>query len=193
MNLTTPQALPMIVRSSARRRHGPARDVLRTNVPVAGQPSRRVGWGATARAGGGLPDAVADPVGPRVGSLARAVELATHQVGPRIKPASHIGISSRVGGRMAHSLTGLSLCATINFDPRSGTVSGPRMVWPGINDHMSRRVTPRVEEKTSREPNGRTREEGSDRGHPPPRGRTSYDVALVCLASEHWARAACVV
>lgn len=49
------------------------------------------------------------------------------------------------------------------------------------------------EHKTSREPNGRTREEGSDRGHPPPRGRTSCGVALACLAPEHWARAACVV
>lgn len=57
-----------MVESSARRRHGPVRDVLRTNVPVAGQPSRRVGWGATARAGGGLPAVVADPVGPRVGN-----------------------------------------------------------------------------------------------------------------------------
>jgi hypothetical protein len=69
-DLTTPQVLPMMVKSSARRRHGPARDVLRTNVPVAGQPSQRAGWGATARAGGGLPAAVADPVGPRAGNLA---------------------------------------------------------------------------------------------------------------------------
>ena len=66
--LTTSRGLPMIVKSSARRRHGPARDVLRTNVPVAGQPSQRAGWGATARAGGGLPAAVADPVGPRAGA-----------------------------------------------------------------------------------------------------------------------------
>jgi hypothetical protein len=56
--------------SSARRRHGLARDVLRTSVPVAGQPSQRADWGATARAGGGLQAAVADPVGPRVGRCA---------------------------------------------------------------------------------------------------------------------------
>lgn len=71
-DLTTLQALLIMGKSSARRRHGPARDVLRTNVPVVGQPSQRAGWGATARAGGGLPAAVADPVGPRVGSSDRA-------------------------------------------------------------------------------------------------------------------------
>lgn len=55
--------------SSARRRRGLIRDVLRTSVAVAGQHSQRADWGATARAGGGLPAAVADPVGPRVGRL----------------------------------------------------------------------------------------------------------------------------
>lgn len=74
-DLTTSQGLPMMAKSSARRRHGPARDVLRTTVPVAGKPSQRAGWGATASAGGGLPAAVADPAGPRAGVSARCSSM----------------------------------------------------------------------------------------------------------------------
>jgi hypothetical protein len=68
MDLTAPEPLRMMWKSSARRRRGLTRDVLRTSVPADGQPSQRAGWGATARAGG-LPAAVADPVGPRAGHL----------------------------------------------------------------------------------------------------------------------------
>lgn len=70
-DLTTLEGLPMMAKSSARRRRGPARDVLRTNVSVAGQPSQRADWGAIATAGVGLPAAVADPVGPRAGGSPR--------------------------------------------------------------------------------------------------------------------------
>lgn len=185
-DLTTRERLPMMAKSSARRRHGPARDVLRTNVPVAGQPSQRVGWGATARAGGGLPAAVADPVGPRAGSSARCEQSTAS--------CSRIGGVTHVSGLRGSTLTASRRSATITLGPRSGTVSDWHTVWSG----RSKPYVPsnRIEGggvKTSQEPNGRTREEGSDRGHPPPRGRTSCGVALVCLASQHWARAACVV
>jgi hypothetical protein len=73
-NLTRDIASSMMGRSSARRRHGLARDVLRTMRPSGGQPSQRAGWGATARVGVGLPAAVADPAGPRAGGC--------HPVGP---------------------------------------------------------------------------------------------------------------
>ena len=54
-DLTTWLALRMMRKSSARRRRGLTRDVLRTSVSVVGQPSQRAGWGAIARAGVGLP------------------------------------------------------------------------------------------------------------------------------------------
>ena len=152
--LTTSRGLPMIVKSSARRRHGPARDVLRTNVPVVGQPSQRAGWGATARAGGGLPAAVADPVGPRAG-------------GPISVRLTGLGLL--VGG-CELGLTGPPQCATIAFGPRSGTISGRRTVGQ-VEEPCA--LSNRIKgggAKTSQEPNGRTREEGSDRGHPPATG-----------------------
>jgi hypothetical protein len=98
----------------------PGPGCLADYVSVAGQPSRRVGWGATARAGGGLPAAVADPVGPRVGSV----------------PCR--GCRS--------SLTELSWYATITFDPRSGMVLDRRIVWSSRSDRTSRGIAQRVEE-----------------------------------------------
>ena len=166
-SLTTLQGLPMIVESSARRRHGPARDVLRTNVLVAGQPSQRVGWGAIARAGVGLSGGCRRPSRP---SCRRPAPLLADWMRT---------VRSR---EYESGLTGSPQCATIAFGPRYGMMS---------DRHMVRQVDSRMSclnciegggAKTSQEPNGRTREEGSDRGRPPPRGRTSYGVALVCLA-----------
>ena len=70
-------------------------------------------------------------------------------------------------------LTPIKHCATITFDQKSGMILG-LLVWlaavkPGHDRSVERLISSRVEEihKTSREPNGRTREEGSDgRGNP---------------------------
>jgi hypothetical protein len=88
--------LSMIRLSSARRRRGLTRDVLRTSVSVAGQPSQRAGWGATAQAGGGLPAAVCRPG----------------------RPSCRWWGSFVVG-----FLTGLQHCATITSGRRYGTIS----------------------------------------------------------------------
>lgn len=44
MDLTMPEAFAMMRPSSARRRHGQTRDVSRTSVSEAGQPSQRADW-----------------------------------------------------------------------------------------------------------------------------------------------------
>lgn len=89
---------------------------------------------------------VADPAGPRAGEA----------------KFSTVGI-----------LTPIEHCATITFGPRFGTVRDPLVrfvaVKSGRSSSAEELISSRVEEihKTSREPNGRTREEGSDdRGNP---------------------------
>jgi hypothetical protein len=53
-NLTSQSVASMMLLSSARRRHGLTRDVLRTSVSGAINPPLRAGRGATARARRGL-------------------------------------------------------------------------------------------------------------------------------------------
>jgi hypothetical protein len=150
MDLTTSKPLRMMWKSSVRRRRDPTRDVLRTSVPADGQPSQRVGWGATARAGGGPPVAVADPVGPRAGhprdSRHQCLGRCFSSLDRR-PPIVRLSLLIRDPERMMdHDIwfgwTKSNLCAFESAIKGGGA-------------------------KTSREPNGRTREEGSDRSHPP--------------------------
>lgn len=69
-DLTTPQVLSMMVKSSARRRHGPARDVLRTNVPVPTSPHR-----GPAGARPQEPEEASRPLSPTQSALVQAARL----------------------------------------------------------------------------------------------------------------------
>jgi hypothetical protein len=122
-------------------------------------PHRGPVWGATARVGGGLPAVVADPAGPRAGQAGLSI----------------VGI-----------LTPIEHCATITSDRRSGTMSDQLVRFVAAKSGWSKGVatliSSRVEEihKTSREPNGRTREEGSDgRGNPRRGSRTNSGAAFL--------------
>ncbi len=125
----------------------------------SGRPTLHRGpvWGATASVGGGLPAAVADPAGPRAGE-----QIFHHR----------------------HLDTKRALCDYHVWSEIRNDVRWAGAVCCGGIDRSSagELISSRVEEthKTSREPNGRTREEGSDdRGNPRRGSRTNSGAAFL--------------
>lgn len=150
----------MMPLSPARGRHGLTRDVLRTSVPEAGQPSQRADW--------------ARPSEP--------VEASRLRSPPR-------SVFCRVKNSYC-TLTWVERCATIPLDPRFGTrietkeglVLGETTRYEtqiGVTSSMVEGL------ETSQEPNGRTREEGSDLAAGPRCDPSKPRRDISQLASEH--------
>ena len=149
------------MRLSSARGGWSARDVLRTIVPAVDQPSTEGRFGARLRES-------EEASRPRLQTLPALVrdkqDCKTFTVG---------------------ILTPIKHCATITFGRKFGTASDPFMGFVAVQSSRSsteKLISSRVEEihKTSREPNGRTREEGSDdRGNPRRGSRTNSGAAFL--------------